>query len=106
MVPDISPVISLTNDPSHPPFNVLLFEMVEEGDVLQQTPRSMIGPPLSVVILPPDFAIFGVISVTGFSVITGNTTGIALLVQAVRLNTSIVHMDKSILILLSFIILK
>lgn len=102
MVPDISPVIWLTNDPSPPPFNVLLFEIVGEGDVLQQTPRSMIGPPLSVVISPPDFAMFGVISVTGFSVITGNTTGTALLVQAARLKTNIVQMDKGLLFLYHF----
>lgn len=53
MVPGLSPVIALLNDPVPVPSEVVLLLVVGLADVLQQTPRAVMEAPPSAVTFPP-----------------------------------------------------
>jgi hypothetical protein len=70
----VRPVKLLVKVPVPIPSEVLLSAVVGLCDVLQQTPLTVIVPPPSAVILPPDFVEFEVIEVTSAVVIVALTT--------------------------------
>ena len=71
MVPFTRPVIVLVNAPAPVPSEVLLFRIVGEDVVLQQTPRSVTVVPPSVVIVPPLVPVVLVIALIAVVVIVG-----------------------------------
>lgn len=66
-----NPFNELENEPVPVPSLVLLFKIVGEVEVLQQTPRDVTAAPPSLVIVPPLIALVKVIEVIELVDITG-----------------------------------